>query len=137
MERLDAGFFHHFVGAIGVESLDVHAETFGNAGNVAAYLAEGLDAEMLALELKARSACIHIAGGHHAHAEHKFRNGVGVLAGSIFGNNPIFGRGLEVDVVITSACTDHNFKVLGSIEHFGIDFVRADDQTVGIGDSGQ
>ena len=40
--------------------------------------------------------------------------------------------GSEVDVVVTSTSTHHNLQLLGSVEHLGVDLVRADNHGIGI-----
>ena len=45
--------------------------------------------------------------------------------------------GCEVDIVITGTCAHHDFEVAGSVEHLGVNFVGADDESIHIGNSGQ
>ena len=41
--------------------------------------------------------------------------------------------GLKVDVVETGTGTHHDFQVLGSVEHLGVNLVGTDNQGIGIG----
>lgn len=137
MEGLDACLLHDVVGAIGVECLDVHAEAFGDAGDVAAYLTECLEPEVLALEFEAGGAGIHVAGCHDAHAEDELGDGVGVLSGSVLGDDAMGGGCGEVDVIVSGTGAYDDLEVAGCVEHLGVDLVGADDERVGIGDGGE
>ncbi len=137
VERLNACFGDDLLRAIGVEGRHVHAEAFGDAGDVAADLTEGVDAELLAFELAAALAVIAVAGHHDGHTEHEFGNGVGVLAGGVL-NHYAMGCGSgEVDIVVAGACAHNDLEILGGVEYLVVDFVGADNKTFDVGDSFQ
>ena len=46
-----AGSFDYLSRAVGIESIDIHSKPFGNAGDVAAYISESEDTELLAKQL--------------------------------------------------------------------------------------
>lgn len=43
----------------------------------------------------------------------------------------------KIDIVITGAGTHNDFKIAGSIKHFGINFVRTNDESIDIGHGSQ
>ena len=53
MNRLYTGFHHNLIRAIGVERTHLHAEAFCNPRNIAAHLAESMDAEAFSFKLAA------------------------------------------------------------------------------------
>ena len=134
VEGLDAFALNLVVGHEHVEGGDVHAEALGDASHVAAYLAEGVDAEGLALEFGAGFAVVAVAGHEDEHAEYELGDGVGVLAGGVHDADAALGGGGQVDVIVAGAGTNDDFQ-LGSGGHdFAVNLVGADDETLDIGD---
>ena len=101
----------------------LHAESLGDACHVASHVAEGEDAQFLALQLRTSLAVVEVAHGEHQQSEHQFGNGVGVLSGCVLSHH-VVSRGCgEVDVVVAGACTHHDLQVLGCVEHLGVHLV--------------
>ena len=132
------GFGHaRLVDLVGGEEcivgINIHAEAFGDAGDVASHVTEGEDAEFLAHEFGAGFSVIEVTDGVDEHAHDEFGNGVAVLAGGVHGNNAASGASLEVEVVVTGTSADDDFKVFGVVDDFFGNLVGADDEGVGIG----
>ena len=74
--NMNAGGLDDLGRAIGIVGIDLHAKAFGDAGNVAAYVSKGQDAELLSLELRARLAIEEVADGKDEQSEDEFGHGV-------------------------------------------------------------
>ena len=57
-------------GAVGIVGIDIHAESLGYTGHVAAHIAEGEQTESLAHELAARLAVVEVAHGIDQQSHH-------------------------------------------------------------------
>ena len=123
VDSMNASLLYGSLGAEGIVGIDLHAEAFGYACHVAAHVAEGEDAEALALELCACLAVIEVAHGEDEQAKHQLCHGVRVLAGSVLHNHALLLGIGRVDAVVASTCTHHDLKLLGSIKHLGCDLV--------------
>ena len=130
---LHSGGFDGFGGAEGVVGLDVHAESLGDAGHVAAYVAESEQTEGLALEFGARLAVVEVAHGIDEQAHHEFGHGVGVLARRVHGHHVVSRGGGQVDVVVTGTGAYDDFQLLGGGKDGLVHLVGADDEGVGVG----
>ena len=128
---------HHLGRAVGIVSIDVHAEALGDACHVAAYVAIGVDTEFLSLELAARGAIVEVAHGIYHHAKSQLGHGIGVLAGGVHHTYAMSRCGGEVYIVVACTGTHHDLELLGGIEHLGIDYIAADDDGIGIGHGSQ
>ena len=129
---MNTGLLDDLCGAEGVVGINVHTEALGDASHVAAYITEGEDTQLLTQQLGTALTVVETTNGHHEQTEYEFGNGIGVLTWGILGNYVVSGSCGEVDIVVTSTGTNNNLQLLGSVEHFGIDLIRTDDECVGI-----
>ena len=136
VDGLNALGLHNLVLDPGVKGADLHAEALGDASNVAANGAKGVDAQRLAQQLGARSAVVAVANHCHHHAQHQLGNSVGVLARSVHHAHTMSSSLGQVNVVVASTGADDNLQLLGSVKHFLVDLVAANNQTSGIGNGG-
>ena len=117
-----------------VKGLDLHSEGLCLGAHEAAYVAKGLDAEGLALNLRAGSGSELSAGHEDHHGDGELGHGVGVLAGGVHHHHAGFGGGLEVDIVVARACA-HDYLKFGSRgDNLGGHFVRTDDDGLNVFD---
>ena len=115
----------------------VHAEAFGYAGYIAAYLPEGVYAECFAFELGSGGAVIEVARHHYHHAECQLGYGVGVLPGCVHDTYTVCCGGLEVDVVVSGSGAYYYFEVGSGVHYLGVDDVAAYDDAIDIGYGGE
>ena len=129
---MHTGLLDDLCGAVGIVGIDIHTKALGDAGHVAADVAEGEDAQLLAHELGAALAVVEITDGHDEQTEDELGHGVGVLARRILGHHVVSRGGGEVDVVVAGTGADDDLQLLGSVEHLGVDLVRTDDHGISI-----
>ena len=115
MNRSDAVGNHYIVGNEWVESRNLHAKTLGNASHVATNLTIGMNTESLTLEFETGLAAIFAANHHNGHTKHEFGNSIRVLTRSVHYAHAVSCGFSQIDIVVTGAGANHNFKLLCSI----------------------
>ena len=132
---LHASGLDDLCGAVSIVGQHFHVEALGNASHVATHSTEGEDAQTLGFQLGAAGAVEEVTFRIHEETEDEFCHAVGVLTRGVHSHHFVSRSGIKVDIVITRARAYHYFKLLGSVEDFGIDFVGADNHSIHIGDS--
>ena len=122
----------YFFRAESVERINLHTEAFGNTGYVAPHVTISVDTQFLAHQFSTGSTVIHITDSHHHQAESQLGHSIGVLSRSIHYTYIVGSSCFQVHIVITGTGTHHNLQFLGGIQHFSINDVTADNDSVGI-----
>ncbi len=135
-DGVNASLFNLLGGDELVESVDIHAKAFGDAGHVATHVAEGQQTELLAHQFAAALAVVEVTDGIDQHAHDEFGNGVAVLARGVHGDDATGGASLEVEVVVTGTGADDDLQVLGVVDDFLRHLVGTHDEGVGVGNGG-
>ena len=117
-DGVNASLFNLLSGDEFVESVDFHAEAFGDAGHVATHVTEGQQTELLAHQFAAALAVVEVTDGVDQHTHDEFGNGVAVLTRGVHGHDAFGGASLEVEVVVTGAGTDDDLQVVGASTTF-------------------
>ncbi len=124
---------HRFVGDERVVGVNLHAEAFAVAGNELTHIAVGVDTEAFAVDFGTGAGGKPVAGHEDHQTDGEFRNGVGVLAGSVHYDDLACRSGSEVHVVVSRTRTNDDLEVLGSLDHLGRNLVATDDDGIHIG----
>ena len=98
-------------------SYNVHTEALSNTSYVTAYITECEDTDLLAKELRTSLAIVEVTYGEHEQTENELSNSVSVLTRSILYNHVVSCSSSEVNVIVTSTCTNHDLKILSCIEN--------------------
>ena len=122
----------YFFRAESVERINLHTEAFGNTGYVATHVTISVDTQFLAHQFRTGSTVIHITDSHHHQAKSQLGHSIGVLSRSIHYTYIVGSSCFQVHIVITGTGTHHNLQFLGGIQHFSINDVTADNDSVGI-----
>ncbi len=118
-----------------VESINLHAESFSDAGYIATNIAKSEYAELFAFELRASFAIEEIAHGVNEHTENEFCHCVRVLPRSVLYHYAFFLGVCGVDRVVACSGTNHNFQSRSSIKHFFGYFIGTHNHCVRVLDS--
>ena len=117
-----------------VDGHNTHSQSLGLLADQTTHVAEGLDADLLALDLGSRGRSELVAGHIDHHRDGKLGDSVGVLSRSVHDDHVVRGRRGEVNVVITGSGTDNDLQLFRGVKHFGCDFVGTDDKSVHVSD---
>jgi len=125
-------FLDNLFRAESVECVNIHTETFGYAGYIAAYVTVSMNAQLLAFQLRTGSTVVQIADSHYHKPESQFGHSVGVLPRSVHHTYIVGGCGIQVHIVIPRTGTHYDFQLFGGIQNLGINNVAADNNGIGI-----
>ncbi len=126
LNRLNGGYAcsrNHIRWAIGVKSIDIHAEALGDTRNIATHVAKGMYAELLTHELCSARSIVEVADSINKKTKSELCHCIGILARRIHRNNIVGSSGSKIDVIVTCASTNDNTKILCCVEDFRINFI--------------
>ena len=104
-------------------SYNVHTEALSNTSYVTAYVTECEDTKLLTKELRTSLAIVEVTYGEHEQTENELSNCVSVLTRSILYNNIVSCSSSEVNVIVTSTCTNNDLQILSCIENLSSNLI--------------
>ena len=102
---------------------NLHTEALSNTSYVTTYVTECEDTNLLTKKLRTSLTIVEVTYGEHEQTENELSNSVSVLTRSILYNYVVSCSSSEVNIIVTSTCTNNDLQILSCIENLSSNLI--------------